>query len=291
MIELLLGDLFMEKNTFYIGCHLSSSEGFLKMAKQIIDLHGNTFQFFTRNPRGGAVKPLDLNDINQFNIFSKENNLGYIVAHAPYTMNLCSENPSTRNFALGVLKDDLFRLNYVDHVYYNFHPGSHVGQGVEKGTDFIVNALNEVLKPEQKTIVLLETMAGKGSEIGRNFQEIKDIIDRVNLNDHLGVCLDTCHVHDGGYDLINNLDEVLNEFDRIIGLDKLKAIHINDSMNPLGAHKDRHQKIGQGYLGLETFIKIINHPKLKNLPFILETPNELEGYQQEIDLLKSHYQG
>lgn len=280
----------MEKNILSIGCHLSSSDGYLAMAKQILSLNGNTFQFFTRNPRGGQVKPLDIEDIEQFNTFASEHGIGYIVAHAPYTMNLCSENPLTRSFALSVLQDDLSRLNYVKKVYYNFHPGSHVGQGVEIGIDYIVDALNKSLKKEQNTIVLLETMAGKGSEIGRNFQEIRQIIDRVELKDHLGVCLDTCHVHDGGYDIENNLDEVLQEFDTIIGLDKLKAIHLNDSMNPLGAHKDRHQKIGQGYIGLDAMVKIINHPLLKNLPFILETPNELEGYKKEIDLLKSKYE-
>ena len=278
----------MDKN-FKIGCHLSSSNGYLAMAKQILLLNGNTFQFFTRNPQGGQVKPLDLDDIAKYNGFAEENGIKYIVAHAPYTMNLCSEKPSIREFALNVFKDDLYRLNTVKNVYYNFHPGSHVGQGVETGTKYIVDALNEALTEDQTTIVLLEVMAGKGSEIGRSFEEIKDIIDQVKLSSHVGVCIDTCHIHEGGYDIVNNLDEVIEEFDRIIGLDKLKAIHLNDSKNPSGAHKDRHEKIGLGFIGLEAIIKIINHPALKDLPFILETPNDLDGYKSEIDLLTSEY--
>lgn len=274
-----------------IGCHLSSSNGYLAMAKQIMELDGNTFQFFTRNPRGGQAKPLDFEDMKQFNQFAKENGIDYIVAHAPYTLNLCSGDAGIRNFAESVFKDDLARLEYIDKVYYNFHPGSHVNQGVEVGIKYIIEALNRIIYPEMKTTILLETMAGKGSEIGRTFEEIREIIDGVKLNEHLGVCLDTCHVSDGGYDIVNNLDEVLKEFDRVIGLSRLKAIHINDSMNPCGAHKDRHQKIGQGTLGLETFINIINDPRLKDLPFILETPNELDGYKKEIDLLRGYYKG
>ena len=281
----------MNTNELKIGCHLSASDGYLKMAEQIISLDGNTFQFFTRNPRGGQVKLLDVDDIEKFNKFAEEHNISYIVAHAPYTMNLCSDNPNTRLFALEVFKDDLKRLNYVNKVYYNFHPGSHVGQGVDVGISYIVDALNNALKPEQRTMVLLETMAGKGTEIGRSFQELRHIIDQVELKDHIGVCLDTCHINDGGYDIVNNLDNVLEEFDKIIGLDKLKAIHLNDSMNPCGAHKDRHQKIGQGYIGIDAITRIINHPKLKNLPFILETPNDLQGYKYEIDLLRSKYNG
>ena len=281
----------MNTNELKIGCHLSASDGYLKMAEQIISLDGNTFQFFTRNPRGGEVKHLDVDDIEKFNKFAEEHNISYIVAHAPYTMNLCSDNPNTRLFALEVFKDDLKRLNYVNKVYYNFHPGSHVGQGVDVGISYIVDALNNALKPEQRTMVLLETMAGKGTEIGRSFQELRHIIDQVELKDHIGVCLDTCHINDGGYDIVNNLDNVLEEFDKIIGLDKLKAIHLNDSMNPCGAHKDRHQKIGQGYIGIDAITRIINHPKLKNLPFILETPNDLQGYKYEIDLLRSKYNG
>lgn len=281
----------MNTNELKIGCHLSASDGYLKMAEQIISLDGNTFQFFTRNPRGGQVKSLDIDDIEKFNKFAEEHNISYIVAHAPYTMNLCSDNPNTRLFALEVFKDDLKRLNYVNKVYYNFHPGSHVGQGVDVGISYIVDALNNALKPEQRTMVLLETMAGKGTEIGRSFQELRHIIDQVELKDHIGVCLDTCHINDGGYDIVNNIDNVLEEFDKIIGLDKLKAIHLNDSMNPCGAHKDRHQKIGQGYIGIDAITRIINHPKLKNLPFILETPNDLQGYKYEIDLLRSKYNG
>lgn len=281
----------MNTNELKIGCHLSASDGYLKMAEQIISLDGNTFQFFTRNPRGGQIKSLDIDDIEKFNKFAEEHNISYIVAHAPYTMNLCSDNPNTRLFALEVFKDDLKRLNYVNKVYYNFHPGSHVGQGVDVGISYIVDALNNALKPEQRTMVLLETMAGKGTEIGRSFQELRHIIDQVELKDHIGVCLDTCHINDGGYDIVNNLDNVLEEFDKIIGLDKLKAIHLNDSMNPCGAHKDRHQKIGQGYIGIDAITRIINHPKLKNLPFILETPNDLQGYKYEIDLLRSKYNG
>lgn len=281
----------MNTNELKIGCHLSAGDGYLKMAEQIISLDGNTFQFFTRNPRGGQVKSLDIDDIEKFNKFAEEHNISYIVAHAPYTMNLCSDNPNTRLFALEVFKDDLKRLNYVNKVYYNFHPGSHVGQGVDVGISYIVDALNNALKPEQRTMVLLETMAGKGTEIGRSFQELRHIIDQVELKDHIGVCLDTCHINDGGYDIVNNLDNVLEEFDKIIGLDKLKAIHLNDSMNPCGAHKDRHQKIGQGYIGIDAITRIINHPKLKNLPFILETPNDLQGYKYEIDLLRSKYNG
>lgn len=274
---------------FKIGCHLSSSNGYLAMGKEIISIGGNTFQFFTRNPRGGQSKPLDLNDISLYNEFAKENGIEYIVAHAPYTMNLCSQDERTREFALMVLEDDLMRLEYVNNVLYNFHPGSHVGQGFEVGVKYIIDALNSVIKKGQKTTVLLETMAGKGSEIGRTFEEIKYIIDHVELKEHIGVCLDTCHVFDGGYDLIDHLNDVLDEFDRVIGLSYLRAVHLNDSMNGLGSHKDRHQKIGEGSLGLETIKKIITHPKLKHLPFVLETPNELDGYEREIALLRSIY--
>ena len=274
---------------FKIGCHLSSINGYLAMGREIVSIGGNTFQFFTRNPRGGQSKPLDLNDIALYNDFAKENGIEYIVAHAPYTMNLCSQDERTREFALMVLEDDLMRLEYVNNVLYNFHPGSHVGQGFEAGAKYIIDALNSVIKKGQKTTVLLETMAGKGSEIGRNFGEIKYIIDHVELKEHIGVCLDTCHVFDSGYDLINHLDEVIDEFDRVIGLSYLRAVHLNDSMNGLGSHKDRHQKIGEGSLGLETIKKIITHPKLKHLPFVLETPNEIEGYEREIALLRSIY--
>ena len=273
--------------TFKIGCHLSTSKGFLNMGKEIISLGGNTFQFFTRNPRGGAAKLLDLDDIEAFKTFAKENGIEVILAHAPYTLNACSADESTRNFAKETFADDLRRMEYIPGNLYNFHPGSHVKQGVDTGIDYIVDMLNEVIKPDQTTTVLLETMAGKGSEIGRSFEEIRRIIDGVSLNSHLGVCLDTCHVYDAGYDIVSNLDSVLDEFDKVIGIDRLKAIHINDSKNPFESHKDRHEKIGEGYIGTDAFERIINHPKLRNLPFYLETPNELSGYAKEIELLKS----
>lgn len=273
--------------TFKIGCHLSTSKGFLNMGKEIISLGGNTFQFFTRNPRGGAAKSLDLDDIEAFKTFAKENGIEVILAHAPYTLNACSADESTRNFAKETFADDLRRMEYIPGNLYNFHPGSHVKQGVDTGIDYIVDMLNEVIKPDQTTTVLLETMAGKGSEIGRSFTEIRRIIDGVSLNSHLGVCLDTCHVYDAGYDIVSNLDLVLDEFDKVIGIDRLKAIHINDSKNPFESHKDRHEKIGDGYIGTDAFERIINHPKLRNLPFYLETPNELSGYAKEIELLKS----
>lgn len=273
--------------TFKIGCHLSTSKGFLNMGKEIISLGGNTFQFFTRNPRGGAAKSLDLDDIEAFKTFAKENGIEVILAHAPYTLNACSADESTRNFAKETFADDLRRMEYIPGNLYNFHPGSHVKQGVDTGIDYIVDMLNEVIKPDQTTTVLLETMAGKGSEIGRSFEEIRRIIDGVSLNSHLGVCLDTCHVYDAGYDIVSNLDLVLDEFDKVIGIDRLKAIHINDSKNPFESHKDRHEKIGEGYIGTDAFERIINHPKLRNLPFYLETPNELSGYAKEIELLKS----
>ena len=273
--------------TFKIGCHLSTSKGFLNMGKEIISLGGNTFQFFTRNPRGGAAKLLDLDDIEAFKTFAKENGIEVILAHAPYTLNACSADESTRNFAKETFADDLRRMEYIPGNLYNFHPGSHVKQGVDTGIDYIVDMLNEVIKPDQTTTVLLETMAGKGSEIGRSFTEIRRIIDGVSLNSHLGVCLDTCHVYDVGYDIVSNLDLVLDEFDKVIGIDRLKAIHINDSKNPFESHKDRHEKIGEGYIGTDAFERIINHPKLRNLPFYLETPNELSGYAKEIELLKS----
>lgn len=275
---------------FYIGCHLSSSKGFLNMAKEAVKLNANTFQFFTRNPRGGSAKSIDLEDIDLFKKFADEHNFGKIVAHAPYTLNPCSADEKTREFALQVMTDDLKRMELIPNNYYNFHPGSHIKQGAEIGIDMIANLLNTVLYEDLSTTVLLETMAGKGTEIGRNFEEIKAIMDKTNLSHKLGVCLDTCHISDAGYDIVNNLDDVLNEFDNIIGLNKLKAIHLNDSKNELGARKDRHEKIGEGFLQLETFKKIINHPKLKNIPFLLETPNDLKGYANEISLLQSLYE-
>lgn len=272
-----------------IGCHLSASKGYTHMAKEAISIDGNTFQFFTRNPRGGKAKEVDLKDVEKFLEISKENNFAKILAHAPYTINVCSADGSIRKFGRETMKDDLQKLEAVPGNMYNFHPGSHVGQGVDVGISFIIDALNEILWEEQSTTVLLETMAGKGSEIGRSFEELKQIIDGVNLKDKLGVCLDTCHVYDAGYDIVNDLDGVLEKFDEVIGLDKLKAIHINDSKNPFESHKDRHEKIGEGSIGTEAFERIINHPKLRNLPFYLETPNEIDGYQKEIALLKSLY--
>ena len=272
-----------------IGCHLSSSKGYLAMGKMIISLGGNTFQYFTRNPRGGSVKTVDYDDIKKFNDFAKENNIDYIIAHAPYTMNLASPDEKVRDFGYRVIKEDLETLEHIDKVYYNFHPGSHVGQGIEAGIDLIADTLNKVISPNQKTLVLLETMAGKGSEIGSNFREIKRIIDKVEHSEKIGVLLDTCHVNDGGYDIVNHLDEVLKEFDEIIGINLLKAIHLNDSKNPRESHKDRHEKIGSGTIGLEALTKIINHPLLRELPFILETPNDNDGYKEEIKLLKERY--
>ena len=271
----------------YIGCHLSASKGYKAMGKQAIELGANTFAFFTRNPRGGSAKDIVEKDVEAFIEIAKENSFGKLVAHAPYTMNACAEKENIRQLAFEMLADDLRRMEYTPGNYYNFHPGSHVGQGAEKGIEMIAEVLNTVLKPEQTTIVLLETMAGKGSEVGRNFEELREIIDRVELKDKLGVCFDTCHVWDGGYDIVNNLDGVMNEFDKVIGLDKLKAVHINDSMNDIGSHKDRHQKIGEGHIGLEAMKRIINHPALKDKPFILETPNDETGYAKEIALLRS----
>ncbi len=272
-----------------IGCHLSASKGYLEMAKTSEKIGANTFQFFTRNPRGGKAKEIDEDDVKAFLEKCKEIGIEVILAHAPYTINCASSDENIRRFAKETLEDDLRRMEYTPNNLYNFHPGSHVGQGVEVGTKYIIDILNEVLREDQTTTVLLETMAGKGSEIGRNFQELKTIIDGVNLKDKLGVCLDTCHVHEAGYDIVNNLDDVLEEFDKIIGIEKLKAIHINDSKNPIEAHKDRHEKIGEGYIGIKAFEKIINHPNLRELPFFLETPNELDGYEKEIELLKGLY--
>ena len=273
-----------------IGCHLSTTKGFENMGKEALKIGANTFQFFTRNPRGGKAKDIDQKDIDAFLKLAKDNNFGVLLAHAPYTLNACSADENTRKFAKEMMADDLIRMEYTPNNLYNFHPGSHVKQGAEVGINYIVDLLNEVIKPEQTTTILLETMAGKGTEVGRSFEEIAEIISRVELKDHMGVCLDTCHVYDSGYDIVNDLDNVLDEFDRIIGLDKLKAIHLNDSKNPFKSHKDRHEKIGEGFIGLEAVKKIINHPKLRHLPFFLETPNELDGYAKEIELLKSVYE-
>ena len=274
-----------------IGCHLSTTKGFENMGKEALEIGANTFQFFTRNPRGGKAKDIDINDMEGLLNIVKENNFTTILAHAPYTLNACSADERTREFAREMMEDDLRRMEFMPNNLYNFHPGSHVKQGVEVGINYIVELLNNVLREEQTTTVLLETMAGKGSEVGRTFEEIAEIISRVELKDKMGVCLDTCHIYDAGYDIVNNLDGVLEEFDRIIGLDRLKAIHLNDSKNPFKSHKDRHEKIGEGFLGLEAITNIINHPKLKHLPFFLETPNELDGYAKEIELLRSRYQG
>lgn len=270
-----------------IGCHLSSSKGFLHMGKEAVKIGANTFQFFTRNPRGSKAKEIDEKDVAAFLEFSREHGIGQILAHAPYTLNPCSKDEKTREFALLTMEDDLKRMEYIPGNCYNFHPGSHVGQGSQEGIRMIADTLNQILKEEQRTTVLLETMAGKGTEVGRSFEELQAILEKVELKDHMGVCLDTCHVYDAEYDIVEHLDEVLETFDQIIGLQKLKAIHMNDSKNPFGSHKDRHEKIGEGSLGLEAFRRIINHPSLKGVPIYLETPNELDGYAQEIALLKS----
>jgi len=270
----------------YLGCHLSSTKGFAAMGKTAQAIGANTFQFFTRNPRGGKAKELDIADAAALAQMQTDGIIGRVVAHAPYTINPCSAEEKTREFAFQTMEDDLGRLEYLPGNYYNFHPGSHVGQGRERGIEWIAQTLNAVLKPEQQTTVLLETMAGKGSEIGGRFEDLRDIIDRVELENKIGVCLDTCHIHDGGYPLVSDLEGVLEEFDRVIGLRRLKAIHMNDSMNVVGAKKDRHQKIGEGYLGLDAMIAVLRHPSLQNIPVILETPNELEGYAAEIFLLR-----
>ena len=275
----------------YIGNHTSSSKGYAAMARQIIKNGGNTFAFFTRNPRGGKAKAIDETDIQNFLVLAQENHFGKIVAHAPYTLNACAAKEELRTFARETFADDLRRMEYTPGNYYNFHPGSHVGQGAEAGIAKIEEILNEVLTKEQTTTVLLETMSGKGSEVGRNFQELRQIIDQVELKEKLGVCLDTCHVWDGGYDIVNDLDGVLTEFDQVIGLDRLKAIHLNDSMNGLGSHKDRHAKIGEGEIGLEALVRVINHPATRGIPFILETPNDDEGWRREISLLREKYEG
>ena len=277
-----------------IGCHLSASKGYVNMAKETIEINGNTFQFFTRNPRGGQAKDIDESDVKEFLEIAKENNFAKILAHAPYTINVCSDKPETRRFGIDTMKDDLRRMEYTPGNMYNFHPGSHVGQGEEVGIQLIIDALNEILEDyhDCHTTILLETMAGKGSEIGRRFEQIKQIIDGVKYNEKLGVCLDTCHVYDAGYDIVNDLDGVINEFDKVIGLDRLKAIHLNDSKNPFESHKDRHEKIGEGSIGLEALSRVTNHPKLKHLPFFLETPqDELEGWAKEIKMLKERFNG
>ncbi len=274
-----------------IGCHLSSSAGYLEMGKNAVSIGAGTFAFFTRNPRGGAAKAINEDDVAGFLALAAEHDIKKLVAHAPYTLNPCSANETLRRFAKSTMRDDLKRMEYTPGNYYNFHPGSHTGQGTETGIAQISDMLNELLSPEQTTVVLLETMAGKGSEIGGKFEELREIIDRVEKDEKLGVCLDTCHIYDGGYDIVNDPDGVLSEFDRVIGLSRLKAVHLNDSMHGFRSHKDRHAKIGDGMIGTEALARIINHPALQGLPFILETPNELQGYASEISLLKSLYRG
>ncbi len=273
----------------HIGCHLSASKGYYNMGKEALSIGADTFQFFTRNPRGSSAKKFDAEDADKLCGLMKSNNFAPIVAHAPYTMNACSADEGIRNLAKTMMADDLKNLEHIDGALYNFHPGSHVGQGVQVGISYICDMLNAVLSENQRTVVLLETMAGKGSEIGSSFEQLRAIIDGVNLRDKVGICFDTCHVNDGGYDLVNNLDGVLENFDKIIGIERLKAIHINDSLNPLGARKDRHAKIGEGHIGIGAFEKIINHPQLKSLPFNLETPNDIDGYAAEIRLLRGLY--
>lgn len=273
-----------------IGSHLSSAKGFLHMGREAVKIGANTFQFFTRNPRGSKAKELDLRDIAAFLSYAKGARIHTILAHAPYTLNPCSKDEKTREFAKLTMEDDLRRMEHLPGNYYNFHPGSHTGQGIDRGVEQIVSQLNELIKPEQATTVLLETMAGKGTEIGGRFEEIHAILEGVQCEEKVGVCLDTCHVHDAGYDIVGHLDDVIEEFDRAIGLSRLKAIHLNDSKNPIGSHKDRHEKIGEGSIGLETFERLINHHALRELPFYLETPNELDGYAKEISILRSRYQ-
>ena len=276
---------------FYIGCHLSASDGFLAMGRTALSIGANTFQFFTRNPRGSKAKAIDPADVAAFLALAAENGFGTLVAHAPYTINPCSKDEHTREFARMTLADDLKRMEHLPGNVYNFHPGSHTGQGMETGIGQIAETLNAILTPGLRTTVLLETMSGKGSEVGSRFEELREIIDRVALSDKLGVCLDTCHVSDAGYDIADDLDGVLAEFDRVIGLDRLRAVHVNDSLNPVGSHKDRHARIGEGCLGAEALGRVVRHPALQGLPFVLETPNELAGYAREIALLKALREG
>lgn len=272
-----------------IGCHLSSAKGYTAMAKEAEKIHANTFQFFTRNPRGARAKEINPEDVKIFHKKAKEQGIAQILAHAPYTLNACSADESVREFAVNIMRDDLQRMEYTPGNCYNFHPGSHVKQGPETGIAYIAQMLNELLKKDQSTTVLLETMAGKGSEVGRNFEELREILDRVELQEKMGVCLDTCHVYDAGYDIVTDLDGVLTEFDKVIGLNRLRAVHLNDSMFGLSSHKDRHARIGEGKIGLEAIVRVINHPALSHLPFYLETHNDLEGYAREIALLREAY--
>ena len=272
-----------------IGCHLSSSKGYQSMGKTALSINANTFQFFTRNPRGGKAKEINPVDVKKYLEFAKDHHITSILAHAPYTLNAASADEGLREFAKNTMADDLLRMEYTPGNCYNFHPGSHVGQGIEIGIGYIADMLNSILTPKQNTTVLLETMSGKGSEIGRDFEELREIMDRITLKEKIGVCLDTCHIWDGGYDIVNDLDGVISKFDSVIGLSNLKAIHLNDSLNPLGSHKDRHAKIGEGMIGLDALVRVINHPALKHLPFYLETPNELDGYAKEIEILRNSY--
>ena len=271
----------------YIGSHISASGGFAEMGKTALKLGADTFAFFTRNPRGGKAKDIDEKDVAALQQIMDEHHFGPLVAHAPYTMNLCSDKADIRKFAKDMFADDMKRMEYLPGNYYNFHPGSHVGQGMETGIDYIVEAMNEVLFPEMKTMVLLEGMAGKGSEIGRNFEELRAIIDKVELKDKVGVCLDTCHLWEAGYDIVTKLDEVLELFDQIVGADRLRAIHLNDSKNPIEAHKDRHELLGEGHIGKDALAAVIRHPRLQGKPFILETPNDDAGYAKEIAWVRS----
>ena len=273
----------------YIGNHTSSSKGYAAMARQIIKNGGNTFAFFTRNPRGGKAKAIDETDIQNFLVLAQENHFGKIVSHAPYTLNACAAKEELRTFARETFADDLRRMEYTPGNYYNFHPGSHVGQGSEIGIQKIAEILNDVLTEEQTTTVLLETMSGKGTEVGRNFEELRKILNLVEKKSKMGICLDTCHVWDGGYDIVHDLDGVLNDFDHIIGLERLKAIHLNDSLNDCGSHKDRHARIGEGKIGMEALVRIIKHPVLREIPFILETPNDDSGWTEEIHVLKEAF--
>lgn len=278
------------KGPLYIGNHTTSSKGYTRMARQMIANGGNTFAFFTRNPRGGRAKEIDPEDVRKFLELTEEYKFGKIVAHAPYTLNACAAKENIREFARETMADDLKRMEWTPGNYYNFHPGSHVGQGAEAGVRMIAEMLNEVLTEDQTTTVLLETMSGKGTEMGRNFEELRQILDLVEKKDKMGICLDTCHVWDGGYDIVNDFDGVLGEFDRIIGLEKLKAIHLNDSLNDLGSHKDRHARIGEGRIGLEALVRVIRYPRLEGIPFILETPNDDEGWAAEIRTLREAYE-
>lgn len=272
----------------YIGCHLSSSKGYRHMGEAALKIGANTFQFFTRNPRGSQAKKMDPQDAQALVDLAREHSFGPLIAHAPYTLNPCAADPHVREFAHMVVAEDLANLEYLPGVLYNFHPGNHVGQGVERGIELIAQLLNETLRPDQNTLVLLETMSGKGTEVGSTFEEIAAILDRVKLQEKMGVCLDTCHIYAAGYDIVNDLEEVLEAFDKIIGLSRLKAIHLNDSLHPLASRKDRHANIGQGTIGLEAIVKLINHPRLRHLPFCLETPGGLPVYAEEIKLLKAH---